>query len=72
MSSTAASNFGSQAGVSRRSWASPGARLQVYEAATNRLRVELFGGGSVVQMEFPAGGGPAMVAVMLDARFERK
>ncbi len=47
-------------------------QVEVYEAATNRLRVELFGGGSVVQMEFPAGGGPAMVAVMLDARFERK
>ena len=47
-------------------------RVEVYDAATNRLRVELIGSGSVIQMEFPPAGGPATAAVMLDARFERK
>ncbi len=46
--------------------------VEVYDASSNRLRVELFGGGSVIQLEFPPEGGPAKAAAMLAARFERK
>lgn len=45
--------------------------VEVFEAATNRLRVELLGGGSVVQFVFPDGPGPADAAVMNTAQFAR-
>jgi CubicO group peptidase (beta-lactamase class C family) len=46
--------------------------VEVYDASANRLRVELTGSGSVIQVEFPPQGGPASAVVAFDARFERK
>lgn len=36
-------------------------RAEVYDATTNRLRVELTGSGAVVEFVFPESGGPANV-----------
>lgn len=46
-------------------------RAEVFDAAGNRLRVELFGGGSVAAFEFAAEGGPAAAFEMNGHRFER-
>jgi CubicO group peptidase (beta-lactamase class C family) len=46
-------------------------RAEVFDAESNELRVELFGGGSIAAFEFPAGGGPAIAITMNGARFER-
>lgn len=46
-------------------------RAEVYDAAKDQLRVELFGSGSVASFEFPAGGGPAAAVTLNGQRFER-
>ncbi len=46
-------------------------RAEVFDAAKDQLRVELFGGGSVASFEFPAGGGPATAVTIHGERFER-
>jgi hypothetical protein len=46
-------------------------RAEVFDAAADQLRVELFGGGSVVAFEFPPGGGPATAVTLFGTRFER-
>lgn len=47
-------------------------RAEVYDAAKDQLRVELFGSGTVAGFEFPAGGGPAAAVTMNGERFERR
>lgn len=44
---------------------------EVFDAAENALRVELFGGGSVCRFEFAADDGPATAMTMHGQRFER-
>jgi CubicO group peptidase (beta-lactamase class C family) len=46
-------------------------RAEVYDAAKDKLRIELFGGGSVAAFEFPASGGAATALTMNGERFER-
>jgi CubicO group peptidase (beta-lactamase class C family) len=47
-------------------------RAEVFNAANNELRVDLFGERSVVvAFEFPAGDGPALAVTMYGERFER-
>jgi CubicO group peptidase (beta-lactamase class C family) len=46
-------------------------RAEVYDAAKDQLRVELFGGGSVAAFEFPGAGGPATAVTINGVRFER-
>ncbi|HUP20590.1 MAG TPA: serine hydrolase domain-containing protein [Gemmatimonadota bacterium] len=45
-------------------------RAEVFDAAANRLRIEI-GGGVVAEFEFPPGGGPAGAVTMAGERFER-
>jgi CubicO group peptidase (beta-lactamase class C family) len=46
-------------------------RAEVYDAAKDQLRIELFGGGSVAAFEFPASGGAATALTINGERFER-
>jgi hypothetical protein len=47
-------------------------RAEVFNAANDELRVELFGEGSaVVAFEFPAGDGPARAVTLYGERLER-
>jgi CubicO group peptidase (beta-lactamase class C family) len=45
-------------------------RAEVFDAAANRLRIEV-GGGIVAEFEFPAGGEPAGAVTIAGERFER-
>ena len=47
-------------------------RAEVYDAAKDQLRVELFDGGTVAGFEFPAGGGPATAVTLIGERFARR
>ena len=44
---------------------------EVYNAADDALRVELFGSGQVADFEFPPGGGPATGFVLAEQEFRR-
>jgi CubicO group peptidase (beta-lactamase class C family) len=46
-------------------------RAEVFEAARDRLRIEVGGSGQVVDFVFPDGGGPAQVARMAGEEFRR-
>lgn len=45
-------------------------RAEVFDAAANRLRIEI-GGGMVAGFDFPPGGGPAQSLTVAGERFER-
>lgn len=47
-----------------------GSRAEVFDAAENRLRIDI-GGGTVASFEFPEGGGPATAVVVQGERFLR-
>jgi hypothetical protein len=47
-----------------------GSRAEVYDAASDALRIEI-GGGVVADFEFPEGGGPATAVVIEGERYER-
>lgn len=66
----------------RMHWTAKGDRLEVtmgaaactaepFDAATNKMRVELTGGGSVVEFTIPAGGARATALKFQDAEFTR-
>jgi hypothetical protein len=46
-------------------------RAEVYDAAEDRLRVELGGSGVVASFDFPEGSGAAVAVSIAGFRFER-
>ncbi|MEK7316504.1 MAG: serine hydrolase [Candidatus Eisenbacteria bacterium] len=48
-----------------------GCTAEVFDASTNKMRVELTGGGSIVEFEIPPGGARATALKFLDAQFTR-
>ena len=46
-------------------------RAEVFDAATDELRITLTGGGMTARFEFPEDGGHATAVTMAGERFER-